>query len=118
MIHSGLPKSKSEPVDLKKKQSSKTRVKSSSGNQSKSKTSHISPGGITTTTNKDVNSASALISGVPRIEENKLSLSKPKLNGLEKLQNDFMISLPILTPFIFVNAVLLPIHVNKIYIEM
>ena len=95
MIHSGLPKSKSEPVDLKKKQSSKTRVKSSSGNQSKSKNSHISPGGITTTNpNKVANSASALISGIPRIEENKLSLSKPKLNGLEKLQNDFMISLP------------------------
>ena len=95
MIHSGLPKSKSEPVDLKKKQSSKTRVKSSSGNQSKSKSSHISPGGITTTNpNKVANSASALISGIPRIEENKLSLSKPKLNGLEKLQNDFMISLP------------------------
>ena len=95
MIHSGLPKSKSEPVDLKKKQSSKTRVKSSSGNQSKSKSSHISPGGITTTNpNKVLNSASVLISGIPRIEENKFSLSKPKLNGLEKLRNDFMISLP------------------------
>ena len=95
MIHSGLPKSKSEPVDLKKKQSSKTRVKSSSANQSKSKSSHISPGGITTTNpNKIVNSASVLISGIPQIEENQPSSSKPKLNGLEKLRNDFMISLP------------------------
>merc|ERR1712008_498756 len=77
-----------------KKQSSKTRVKSSA-NQSKSKSSHISPGGITNNNpNRIVNSASTLISGIPRIEENQPSSSKPKLNGLEKLRNDFMISLP------------------------